>query len=316
MGRSRPFGSSGGAALPRLLATLLTTVLIVLAGAQPASAIAYGENVRAGDYSFSARLTMTGIPTEDHGSRDSWCSGALIAPRWVITAGHCFRDAEGKRVSRTVAVRTTVTIGRTVLGDPGGHEVGVVAVRQSETADVALVELSAAVTDVSPLRVGDTPPAAGEKVRLTGYGLADTGSTTPDRLQTGRFVVNRIGDAVLEISGRAPQRETSACPHDSGGPYFRESPPVLVAVVSSGPTCPHEGPDLSARTDNLAGWITETTTAGPGFLDGMVVRLAGFALLIVLAVVLFVRWRRGVVRAGRRRPRGRGPSRNRVLSRD
>ncbi|BCY08551.1 trypsin-like serine protease [Actinoplanes sp. L3-i22] len=289
--------------MPRLLATLLITALIVLTGAEPASAIAYGENVSDGAYAFSARLTMTGIPTDDHGSRDSWCSGALIAPTWVITAGHCFRDAGGKRVSRTVAVRTTVTVGRTVLGKSGGHEVGVVAVRQSESADVALVKLSAAITDIEPLRVGDTPPAPGEKVRLTGYGLADTGSTTPDRLQTGRFAVDRVGDAVLEISGRAPQRATSACPHDSGGPYFRENPPVLVAVVSSGPTCPHEGPDLSARTDNLAGWITGTTTAEPGFFDNMVVRLAGVALLIVIAAVLLVRSRRAGVRDGRRRHR-------------
>ncbi len=273
----------------RLLTNLLTIVLIVLAGAQPAQAIANGEDAPDGDYAFAVRLTMTGIPTEDHGSRDSWCSGALIAPKWVITAGHCFRDADGKRVSRTVAAETTATVGRTDLGGSGGHQVRVVGARQAETADVALAELAEPITDVTPLTVGDTAPKPGERVRLTGYGLSGDGNSTPDRLQTGRFVVDRVGDAVLEISGRAPRRDTSACPHDSGGPYFRESPPVLVAVVSSGPTCPHEGPDLSARTDNLAGWITGTVNARPGLLSGLPARVAGgLALLFVLAVAIYL----------------------------
>nr|WP_296069621.1 trypsin-like serine protease [uncultured Actinoplanes sp.] len=260
---------------------------MVPVGIRPASAIAHGQDAPDGDYRFSVRLTMTGIPTADHGTRDSWCSGALIAPRWVITAGHCFREAGDRRVSRPVARRTTATVGRTDLGDPGGHEVEVVAVRQAETADVALAELATPVTDVTPLPVGDTPPRPGETVRLTGYGLAGSGATTPQRLQTGQFVVDRVGDSVLEISGRAPRRDTSACEHDSGGPYFREAPggkPALVAVVSTGPACPHEGADVSARTDQLAGWIA--ATAGPGrsssLLAGGLV-LAGVAGLLALA---------------------------------
>lgn len=307
MSASRPCDRSGGAALSRLLTYLLTIVLVVLVGAQPAEAVAYGEDAPDGDWSFSVRLTMIGIPTEDHGSRDSWCSGALIAPTWVITAGHCFRDADGKRVSRTVAMRTTAIVGRTVLGSRAGHEAGVVRVRQSDTADVALAELDEPITDITPLTVGDAPPQPGARVRLTGYGLSDTGSTVPHRLQTGGFVVDRVGDTVLEISGRTPQRDTSACPHDSGGPYFTENPPVLVAVVSSGPTCPHEGPDLSARTDNLAAWITETVDSRPGPLDRLPVRVIGvLVLLFVLVAAVFVaRGQRRKVDAGRWKHRAR-----------
>jgi hypothetical protein len=64
-----------------------------------------------------------------------------------------------------------------------------------------------------------------------------------------------------------------------------------VAVVSSGPTCPHEGPDLSARTDNLAEWITSTISAEPGFFERAPVRLAGVVLFLLLAAVLIVRRR-------------------------
>jgi secreted trypsin-like serine protease len=291
---------------------LLVALAVILApvGVEPASAIARGEDAPDGGYRFSVRLTMTGIPTADHGSRDSWCSGALIAPRWVITAGHCFRDAEDQRVSRTVARRTTATVGRTNLDDRGGHVVDVVAVQQSDSADVALAELASPVSDIAPLRVGDTPPTTGETVRLTGYGQTDADSAAPTTLQTGRFVVGRVGDSVLEVSGRSPHQDTSACQHDSGGPYFRESSggaPVLVAVVSNGPTCPHEGADVSARTDNLVGWIAGTTSPRANPLAAASDRLGVTVWLLVLvllalAVFLLV----GATRSRGRRGRSRG----------
>jgi secreted trypsin-like serine protease len=291
--------------VPRLLTNLLTITLVVLAvtvapiAVQPASAIAYGENAPDGDYRFSVRLTMTGIPTAGGGTRDSWCSGALIAPQWVITAGHCFRDADDRRVSRPVARKTTATVGRTDLASKGGHVVDVVAVRQSPTADVSLAQLRTPITDIKPLPVGDSRPVAGETVRLTGFGMADSGSTTPKRLQTGEFVVERVHSSTLDIAGRAPRQDTSACPHDSGGPYFQDpshGTPALVGVVSSGPSCPHEGPDFSARTDNLAGWIADNTGAPQGgFLTRPGVRLGavalGAAVTLVVAVFLARRFR-------------------------
>ena len=224
--------------------------------------IAHGENAKDGAYPFSVLLTMQGLPTPDHGTRDSSCSGALIAPTWVITAGHCFRDASGRRVSRTVARETTAVVGRIKVKGPGGYAVRVVQVHQSETTDVALAELDHPITEVRPLRLATTPPTPGEALRLTGFGL-QAGGAPATRLQTGKFVVDSVGDSLIETSGRAPRADTSPCPHDSGGPYFRtgsDGTPELVAVVSSGPTCPHEGADRAARVDNIADWITDTTT--------------------------------------------------------
>jgi hypothetical protein len=243
----------------KLLLPLLVVAGLVAGPPTPAHAIAHGTDVAPGRYPFSALLSMTGIPTADHGRRDSSCSGALIAPRWLVTAGHCFRDAGDHRVSRPVAASTVATVGRT-------ERARVIAVHQSGTADVALAELDHPITGITPLAVATAPPRPGEVVRLTGFGLTGADAEGDHRLRTGTFTVTTVGDAFVGMAGRAPRADTSACPHDSGGPYFRTrsgGAAELVGVVSRGPSCPHTGDDLSARTDNLAGWI-DATVAGRG----------------------------------------------------
>ncbi|WP_328471675.1 trypsin-like serine protease [Actinoplanes sp. NBC_00393] len=244
----------------RRLITFLALLLAGVLGVPGAAyAIANGEPVPDGKYRFSVKLTMTGIPTPTGGRRNSACSGALVAAQWVITAGHCFRDANGVRVEYPVADLTTATVGRTDLEGTGGHEVTVVAVRQSPTADVALARLAKPVRDVRPIRLGKRAPQAGDVLRLTGYGSTTSVNPAPvTRLRTGQMAVVSVAESVVGLSGYAPQPDTTPCPYDSGGPFFTESKrarPALVAVVSSGPSCPHTGVESAARTDNIAAWI-------------------------------------------------------------
>jgi hypothetical protein len=248
-------GCLGRAVVAAWIALLST----VAGGAGRADAVAHGESVPDGKYAFAVKITDLGIPVLGGGTRDSYCSGGLISPHWVLTAGHCFRDAHDARVSRPVARRTIATVGRADLDSRGGHDVRVIAVRQNRTVDVALAELDTAISDVAPMRVGRAAPRVGQRVRLTGYGFTTAKATKgPHRLRTGTFRVVSVARTTIGMSGVRPARNTSPCLHDSGGPYFAEGKDgtaTVVGVVSHGPDCPHTGADQVSRLDTIASWI-------------------------------------------------------------
>src|SRR3954453_8371861 len=124
-----------------LVAAQIGAAALVAGAATPAQAIAHGDDVADGEYSFAVKLIDIGIPTASGGRRNSSCSGGLISPHWGLTAGHCYRDVQKKHVSHTVAKQSLATVGRSDTKGTDGFQAKVVEVRQHPKADVALARL-------------------------------------------------------------------------------------------------------------------------------------------------------------------------------
>ncbi|MEU1201628.1 S1 family peptidase [Streptomyces sp. NPDC005813] len=232
----------------------------------PASAVTGGTAVSDSDttYAYTAQLTV--------GDHDRGCSAALIDAEWLLTAASCFADDPAQSLSVPAgapAMKTTAVIGRANLTGTQGAERRVVELVLRTDRDVVLARLDRPVTNVAPIALATSTPAAGEELKFAGYGRTKD-EWAPLRLHTGTYTVNSADATSADVTGKDG---AAACMGDTGGPVVRVTNGThqLVALNSQSYQGGCLGTDaaqtstggITARVDDLTSWVDSKIGATP-----------------------------------------------------
>src|SRR5665213_3406913 len=244
----------------KMLASMIAASVLLVAA--PACAIVGGGAPSAEGIGRSV-VTIVG-------SRGNFCSGALIAPKLVLTVAHCVQPgATYKIVEYGEDKRPQLHDVRNVAVHPGFVMQAMLAHRA--TADVALLQLEAAPQGKSAARLGvpQPPLVPGSRFTIAGIGVTirgegSSGGTirTAGLVATGKPGTLQI--RLLDPLTQGAREGLGACTGDSGGPVFEDLPggPAIIGVISWS-----TGPNGSVGCGGLTGvtpltlyrdWILQT----------------------------------------------------------
>ena len=267
--------------LRTLLACALTCAALTTTAA-PSFAIVGGTNAAANEFPAVAQVAF-GIGLEFQ------CTGTLISPDTVLTAGHCSSMTSTAIASPASwpAAAISVRIGN-VQRDTGGEVVPVSRVIMqpnyiaTDGHDISLLRLSrnATKTPVKVAGAGETAlwaPATMEQI--VGWGATSEGGSSPSTLKKASVPIvadatcdqnyggpNGIDETTMICAGY-PQGGTDTCQGDSGGPMFGGSGTAMrvVGATSWGQGCARPNkPGVYARVGDqiLREWIRSQDADG------------------------------------------------------
>jgi trypsin len=256
----------------RPLILTAATLLSAAALAPPAGAVVGGKDAAPGAYPAVAYVQIAGV---------AGCTGTLIAPSVVLSAGHC-GSLTGSLLATPISWPPSaikVTLGADAPGGPG-EQVAVSSVRippsyvATTGSDISLLLLTQPAK-ATPVRIagrGEEPLwAPGVSALIVGYGETSENGPLPAHLQQANVPI--VADATCassypgqidtrtQLCAGFPQGGTDTCQGDSGGPLFGHRPDgslVVVGATSNGDGCARAGkPGIYARVADsaLREWI-------------------------------------------------------------
>ncbi|MCW2504070.1 MAG: secreted trypsin-like serine protease, partial [Actinomycetia bacterium] len=205
-------------------------------------------------YSFMAALS----------SSDGWgCGASLIRPTWILTARHC---VTGDNDQQSTPGSLTFRIGTVHQNSGGSTAKGLRVVRHDSSADVALVELTAPVSQ-TPINIATSAPV-GTPTRIIGWGCrtdACNGQTDDylQQLDTSILAPSACNPGANYLCINDPGGNSGACYGDSGGPAIVKSGSSWVQVgdTSGGTGACGTNPSYYTNLPLQRAWIE--SIAGP-----------------------------------------------------
>jgi Trypsin len=190
------------------------------------------------------------------GSRGNFCTGALIAPRVVLTAAHCVQPgAEYRIVEYGADKQPQLRDVKAVAVHPGFNMQAMLAHRA--TADVGLLLLAAPAAGKIPSTLGspNIPIVVGSRFTIAGIGVTVRGDgksggivRTAGLIATGKPGTLQI--RLVDPVSQGTRDGLGACTGDSGAPVFedKQGGPAIIGVVSWS-----TGPNGSAGCGGITG---------------------------------------------------------------
>ncbi len=191
------------------------------------------------------------------------CTGSLLAPNIVLTAGHCVYYPSDS-INYVTSPTSMQLLGGAVIGQEDyGYAEQIVThpnwngYLTGSAVDLAMVKLQSPVSDIENYAVRESdPPDAGTMGWIVGYGKASMDAGTEGTHRAGETTVQEVSNRILEL--RLP---AATCQGDSGGPFFtwQSSAWVVTAVTSYGDgTCRTNAPGGSVNVVTYRQWIEDT----------------------------------------------------------
>jgi secreted trypsin-like serine protease len=220
----------------RIVATVLAIFLAV--NPYPLNAVEGGDDAAGSQFVVPIKIEQTS-------SRTTSCSGALISPYIVVTAGHCALDASGL-VAKNIYVGQAGSSMESITKGDLIDSVKITSSFQNSTTNVDDDDLAFLVLkkpQLMPTQVSLASESemtalknAGGQLRLFGYGRY--GDTSEETITFPKSYSGTFSQFTTSVpnSGYLESTKDNACQGDSGGPVLSitATKVTIVGIVTGG----------------------------------------------------------------------------------